>query len=190
MNCPNCGASVFVKGSQWECGWCGNCGRLAPVPQPAPTVRLTIRPQTQSASPTPASPKNVPAPWTSPTWQLRLKNYFAEDPTTALALWREALDAAGLQLQRSRTTAEQLLPNVIQRPWLYENDETHLLPLLYALEEERPPDLPERLCRQPAIRSPPRLQPPAPPSPGRPPAGTPAAKPLSCIRLANAPVPI
>ena len=89
MNCPNCGASVFVKGSQWECGWCGNCGRLAPVPQPAPTVRLTIRPQTQSASPTPASPKNVPAPWTSPTWQLRLKNYFAEDPTTALALWRE-----------------------------------------------------------------------------------------------------
>ena len=135
MNCPNCGASVFVKGSQWECGWCGNCGRLAPVPQPAPTVRLTIRPQTQSASPTPASPKNVPAPWTSPPW--RLKNYFAEDPTTALALWREALDAAGLQLQRSRTTAEQLLPNVIQRPWLYENDETHLLPLLYALEEER-----------------------------------------------------
>lgn len=47
------------------------------------------------------------------------------------------LDAAGPQLQRSRTTAEQLLPNVIQRPWLYENDETHLLPLLYALEEER-----------------------------------------------------
>ena len=89
MKCPNCGAEVFVKGSQWECGWCGNCGRLAPVPQPAPTVRLTIRPQTQSASPTPASPKNAPAPWTSPTWQLRLKNYFAEDPTAALALWRE-----------------------------------------------------------------------------------------------------
>lgn len=137
MNCPNCGAAVFVKGSQWECGWCGNCGRLAPVPQPAPTVRLTIRPQTQSTSPTPARPKNTPEPWTSPTWQLRLKNYFAEDPSAALALWREALDAAGPQLQRSRTTAEQLLPNVIQRPWLYENDETHLLPLLYALEEER-----------------------------------------------------
>ena len=161
MNCPICGAAVFVKGSQWECGWCGNCGRLAPVPQPAPTVRLTILPQTQSASPTPASPKNAPAPWTSPTWQLRLKNYFAEDPSAALAPWREALDAAGPQLQRSRTTAEQLLP-----------------------------DLPERLCRQPAIRPPPRLQPPAPPSPGHPPAGAPAAKPLSCIRLANAPVPI
>ena len=123
MKCPNCGAEVFVKGSQWECGWCGNCGRLAPVPQPAPTVRLTIRPQTQSASPSPAGPKNAPAPWTSPTWQLRLKNYFAEDPSAALALWREALDAAGPQLQCSRTTAEQLLPNVIQRPWLYENDQ-------------------------------------------------------------------
>ena len=187
MNCPNCGAAVFVKGSQWECGWCGNCGRLAPVPRPAPTVRLTIRPQTQSASLTPASPKNAPAPWTSPTWQLRLKNYFAEDPSAALALWREALGAAGPQLQRSRTTAEQLLPNVIQRPWLYENDETHLLPGRGAL---RPPDLPERLCRQPAIRPPPRLQPLALPSPGHPPAGAPAAKPLSCIRLANAPVPI
>ena len=105
MKCPNCGAEVFVKGSQWECGWCGNCGRLAPVPQPAPTVRLTILPQTQSASPTPASPKNAPAPWTSPTWQLRLKNYFAEDPNAALALWREALDAAGPQLQRSRTNS-------------------------------------------------------------------------------------
>ena len=84
MNCPNCGAAVFVKGRQWECGWCGNCGRLAPVPQPAPTVRLTIRPQTQSASPSPARPKSAPAPWTSPTRQLRLKNYFAEDPSAAL----------------------------------------------------------------------------------------------------------
>ena len=64
-------------------------------------------------------------------------NHAAMAVEIALALWREALDAAGPQLQRSRTTAEQLLPNVIQRPWLYENDETHLLPLLYALEEER-----------------------------------------------------
>ena len=132
--CPNCGAAVILRGSQWECGQCGNCGRLAPAPRPGPAVRLTILPQAQDPPP---APQTTPAPWTAPTWQLRLKQDFVEDPAAALARWREALDAIGPQLQRSRTTAEQLLPNVIQRPWLYENDEAHLLPLLNALEEDR-----------------------------------------------------
>ena len=28
IRCPNCGALATVRGSQWECGWCGNSGRL------------------------------------------------------------------------------------------------------------------------------------------------------------------
>ena len=26
--CPNCGAAAFVRGKMWECGWCGDFGRL------------------------------------------------------------------------------------------------------------------------------------------------------------------
>ena len=33
MRCPNCGAEVMIRGTQWECGYCGDCGRLAPQPQ-------------------------------------------------------------------------------------------------------------------------------------------------------------
>ena len=28
IRCPNCGAQATVRGNQWECGWCGNYGRL------------------------------------------------------------------------------------------------------------------------------------------------------------------
>lgn len=30
MQCPNCGASLRLKpgATQWECGWCGNYGKL------------------------------------------------------------------------------------------------------------------------------------------------------------------
>ncbi len=30
MTCPWCGAPVIVRGSQWECGYCGDHGSLAP----------------------------------------------------------------------------------------------------------------------------------------------------------------
>ena len=26
LRCPNCGSPVQVKGSHWECGYCGNSG--------------------------------------------------------------------------------------------------------------------------------------------------------------------
>lgn len=28
MRCPYCGSPVIIHGSQWECGWCGDCGVL------------------------------------------------------------------------------------------------------------------------------------------------------------------
>ena len=31
MRCPNCGAAVKIRGDQWECGWCGDFGRLRRV---------------------------------------------------------------------------------------------------------------------------------------------------------------
>ena len=37
MRCPWCGSPVMIRGSSWECGWCGDSGRLkrTPVQQPA-----------------------------------------------------------------------------------------------------------------------------------------------------------
>ena len=28
MRCPTCGAEARVRGDQWECTWCGDCGRI------------------------------------------------------------------------------------------------------------------------------------------------------------------
>ena len=28
VRCPNCGSPADVKGSWWECGWCGDSGKL------------------------------------------------------------------------------------------------------------------------------------------------------------------
>ena len=28
MRCPHCGSPVMIRGSYWECGWCGDCGML------------------------------------------------------------------------------------------------------------------------------------------------------------------
>ena len=41
MNCPWCGSPVEIRGSSWECGWCGDSGRLkrTPVQQP---VQITL----------------------------------------------------------------------------------------------------------------------------------------------------
>lgn len=43
MNCPWCGSPVEIRGSSWECGWCGDSGRLkrTPVQQPA-QITLTL----------------------------------------------------------------------------------------------------------------------------------------------------
>ena len=32
MLCPHCGSPVMIRGSYWECGWCGDCGMLQRAP--------------------------------------------------------------------------------------------------------------------------------------------------------------
>lgn len=29
IRCPHCGSPVMVRGSQWECGYCGDCGSIS-----------------------------------------------------------------------------------------------------------------------------------------------------------------
>ena len=43
MRCPWCGSPVMIRGPSWECGWCGDSGRLkrTPVQQPA-QITLTL----------------------------------------------------------------------------------------------------------------------------------------------------
>ena len=43
MRCPSCGSPAMIHGSTWECGWCGDSGRLkrTPVQQPA-EITLTF----------------------------------------------------------------------------------------------------------------------------------------------------
>ena len=46
MFCPWCGSPVMIRGSQWECGWCGDSGvlRREPVQKPVQKpVQLTLR---------------------------------------------------------------------------------------------------------------------------------------------------
>ena len=33
MNCPWCGSPVMIRGSSWECGWCGDFGSLQRTPK-------------------------------------------------------------------------------------------------------------------------------------------------------------
>ena len=45
MRCPWCGSPVMIRGSSWECGWCGDSGSLkrTPLQQPAQiTVTLSF----------------------------------------------------------------------------------------------------------------------------------------------------
>lgn len=43
MNCPWCGSPVEIRGSSWECGWCGDSGMLKRTPVQQPTqITLTL----------------------------------------------------------------------------------------------------------------------------------------------------
>jgi len=28
IRCPNCGSPAEARGNEWECGWCGDCGKF------------------------------------------------------------------------------------------------------------------------------------------------------------------
>lgn len=44
MRCPWCGSPVMIRGSQWECGWCGDFGSLqrTPVQKSPDTAQITL----------------------------------------------------------------------------------------------------------------------------------------------------
>ena len=42
MRCPWCGSPVMIRGSSWECGWCGDSGSLKRTPLQQPEITLTI----------------------------------------------------------------------------------------------------------------------------------------------------
>ena len=44
IRCPHCGSPVRVRGSRWECGWCGDFGALSSL-HPSERAKLddTIR---------------------------------------------------------------------------------------------------------------------------------------------------
>ena len=42
MRCPWCGSPVMIRGSSWECGWCGDSGSLKRTPLQQPEITLTL----------------------------------------------------------------------------------------------------------------------------------------------------
>ena len=42
MRCPWCGSPVMIRGSSWECGWCGDSGSLKRMPLQQPEITLTL----------------------------------------------------------------------------------------------------------------------------------------------------
>lgn len=44
MNCPWCGSPVMIRGSSWECGWCGDFGSLqrTPAKKSPNTAQITL----------------------------------------------------------------------------------------------------------------------------------------------------
>ena len=44
MNCPWCGSPVMIRGSSWECGWCGDSGSLqgTPAKKSPNTAQITL----------------------------------------------------------------------------------------------------------------------------------------------------
>ena len=46
IRCPHCGSPVIIRGSRWECGWCGDFGGISSL-HPSEKAKLI-----QAASPT------------------------------------------------------------------------------------------------------------------------------------------
>ena len=39
VRCPHCGSPAVVRGSRWECGWCGDFGNISSL-RPADREKL------------------------------------------------------------------------------------------------------------------------------------------------------
>ena len=71
------------------------------------------------------------------SWKEIVEAVLEQDGSLGIAMWRTLLDTAQPCLRENEHIAETLLPNLIQRKWLYDGDQAHLVPFLRALEEER-----------------------------------------------------
>ena len=65
-----------------------------------------------------------------------METVLEQDGLLGITMWRTLLDTAQPCLQVNENIASNLLPNLIQRKWLYDGDQAHLVPFLRALEEE------------------------------------------------------
>lgn len=71
------------------------------------------------------------------SWKGIIEAVLEQNAALGIAMWRVLLDTAQPCLQENECVAEKLLPNLIERAWLYDGDQAHLTPFLSALEEER-----------------------------------------------------
>lgn len=62
IRCPHCGSPVMIRGSRWECGWCGDFGSISSlrpsekaklVQAASPTVQVTVTMRDTSEEETP-----------------------------------------------------------------------------------------------------------------------------------------
>ena len=70
------------------------------------------------------------------SWKYVVEAVLERDAALGITMWRTLLDTAQPCLQVNENIASNLLPNLIQRKWLYDGDQAHLVPFLRALEEE------------------------------------------------------
>lgn len=71
------------------------------------------------------------------SWEYLVEDVLEQDAALGVTMWRTLLDTAQPCLQENEDIAKKLLPNLIERKWLYDGDQAHLVPFLRALEEER-----------------------------------------------------
>ena len=62
IRCPHCGSPVMVRGRWWECGYCGDCGKISSLhpsekaklmQAAAPVVQATVTVTDSSEEETP-----------------------------------------------------------------------------------------------------------------------------------------
>ena len=69
IRCPHCGSPVMIRGSRWECGYCGDFGGISSlhpsekaklIQAATPTVQVTITVTGPSGEPTESDEENSP----------------------------------------------------------------------------------------------------------------------------------
>ena len=64
IRCPHCGSPVIIRGSRWECGWCGDFGGISSlhpsekaklIQAASPTIQVTVTVTDTSAEEVPRS---------------------------------------------------------------------------------------------------------------------------------------